>query len=260
MDSFFKNKINVLRKFKTRSNLFRKPFPYIVIPNALPLETYEKLYENYPHQRINSSCKLVEGHTYRYFADDLLNKPKFETTSFWKEFFEFHTSQDFYNHVLNIFEQWLGTNNWIQKEKIRVRGTEGTTKMVTDTQFVVHKPTNITTRTTHIDNPLEIYAGLLYFRQRGDISTGGDFVIYETKEVNEVYANTGREVPKDVEKKESKVIKYKDNAFVMFLNSNKAVHGVTPRVNAMHDRLSINIIAEVDKKVNPLFKLSNIAQ
>jgi hypothetical protein len=46
----------------------------------------------------------------------------------------------------------------------------------------------------------------------------------------------------------------------MFLNSNKAVHGVTPRVNAMHDRLSINIIAEVDKKVNPLFKLSDIAQ
>jgi len=259
MDSFFKNKINVLRKFKTRSNLFRKPFPYIVIPNALPLETYEKLYENYPHQRINSSCKLVEGHTYRYFADDLLNKPKFETTSLWNEFFEFHTSQDFYNHILNIFEQWLGTNNWIQKEKIRVRGTEGTTKMVTDTQFVVHKPTNITTRTTHIDNPLEIYAGLLYFRQRGDMSSGGDFIIYESDPVTQVYEKTGRQVLDTQKIKKVNTIKYAPNTFVMFLNSNKSVHGVTQRKKAGCDRLSVNIIAEIERhKEKPLFNYEEV--
>ena len=50
------------------------------------------------------------------------------------------------------------------------------------------------------------------------------------------------------------------NTFVMFLNTNKSVHGVTPRENALHDRLSINIIAEAEKKLGPLFKLNEIVQ
>ena len=32
-----------------------------------------------------------------------------------------------------------------------------------------------TSRTPHVDNPVEIYAGLLYMRPRTDNSTGGNF-------------------------------------------------------------------------------------
>jgi hypothetical protein len=35
------------------------------------------------------------------------------------------------------------------------------------------------------------------------------------------------------------------------------VHGVTPRINADVDRLSINIIAETNDKRNEFFKLFN---
>jgi hypothetical protein len=45
----------------------------------------------------------------------------------------------------------------------------------------------------------------------------------------------------------------------MFWNSNKAVHGVTPRIEPGHDRLSINIIAEVMKR-NSLFNLNQIVE
>ena len=82
----------------------------------------------------------------------------------------------------------------------------------------------------------------------------------DTKIINKVVAKTGREIPKDIEKKEHKKITYKENTFVMFLNTNKSVHGVTPRENALHDRLSINIIAEAEKKLGPLFKLNEIVQ
>ena len=113
-------------------------------------------------------------------------------------FFQYHTSQEFYNEVLTIFNE----TRWIKDEKVKVRHTEGDAKIVTDTQFVIHQPTTGTTRSTHIDNPLEIYAGLLYMRQRGDNAKGGDFVIYDTPEINKVVAKSGREIPKDIEKKE----------------------------------------------------------
>jgi len=251
---------SVLQNYKQDKHFFEHPYPHIIIPKCLPQETYELLYESFPVEIVKKNFQLVEEHTYRGLANDFIRSNRVNVHNRWKDFFEFHTSREFYNQVLNIFEPYIKNYSWIKDQPVKVRHSPGETKIVTDTQFVIHNPTKVTTRTDHIDNPAELYAGLLYFRQRGDISTGGDFVIYETKEVNEVYANTGREVPKDVEKKESKVIKYKDNAFVMFLNSNKAVHGVTPRVNAMHDRLSINIIAEMDKKVNPPFRLSDIAQ
>ena len=237
-------------------HFFNEPYPHIVIENCLPLKTFEMLYEDFPVQTVKDNFKLVDGHTYRGLANDFIGSKRVEAKQCWIDFFQYHTSQEFYNEVLTIFNE----TRWIKDEKVKVRHTEGDAKIVTDTQFVIHQPTTGTTRSTHIDNPLEIYAGLLYMRQRGDDAKGGDFVIYDAPEIDKVVAKTGREIPKDIEKKEHKKITYKENTFVMFLNTNKSVHGVTPRENALHDRLSINIIAEAEKKLGPLFKLNEIIQ
>lgn len=250
------NTYSVLQNFKKEKHFFNEPYAHIVIENCLPLKTFEMLYENFPVQTVKDNFKLVDGHTYRGLANDFISSKRVEAKQCWIDFFEYHTSQEFYNEVLTIFNE----TRWIKDEKVKVRHTEGDAKIVTDTQFVIHQPTTGTTRSTHIDNPLEIYAGLLYMRQRGDNAKGGDFVIYDTPEINKVVAKSGREIPKDIEKKEHKKITYKENTFVMFLNTNKSVHGVTPRENALHDRLSINIIAEAEKKLGPLFKLNEIVQ
>lgn len=250
------NTYSVLQNFKKEKHFFNEPYPHIVIENCLPLKTFEMLYENFPVQTVKDNFKLVDGHTYRGLANDFIGSKRVEAKQCWIDFFQYHTSQEFYNEVLTIFNE----TRWIKDEKVKVRHTEGDAKIVTDTQFVIHQPTTGTTRSTHIDNPLEIYAGLLYMRQRGDDAKGGDFVIYDAPEIDKVVAKTGREIPKDIEKKEHKKIIYKENTFVMFLNTNKSVHGVTPRENALHDRLSINIIAEAEKKLGPLFKLNEIIQ
>ena len=250
------NTYSVLQNFKKENHFFYEPYAHIVIENCLPLKTFEMLYENFPVQTVKDNFKLVDGHTYRGLANDFIGSKRVEAKQCWIDFFQYHTSQEFYNEVLTIFNE----TRWIKDEKVKVRHTEGDAKIVTDTQFVIHQPTTGTTRSTHIDNPLEIYAGLLYMRQRGDNAKGGDFVIYDAPEINKVVAKTGREIPKDIEKKEHKKITYKENTFVMFLNTNKSVHGVTPRENALHDRLSINIIAEAEKKLGPLFKLNEIVQ
>ena len=250
------NTYSVLQNFKKEKHFFNEPYAHIVIENCLPLKTFEMLYENFPVQTVKDNFKLVDGHTYRGLANDFIGSKRVEAKQCWIDFFQYHTSQEFYNEVLTIFNE----TRWIKDEKVKVRHTEGDAKIVTDTQFVIHQPTTGTTRSTHIDNPLEIYAGLLYMRQRGDNAKGGDFVIYDAPEIDKVVAKTGREIPKDIEKKEHKKITYKENTFVMFLNTNKSVHGVTPRENALHDRLSINIIAEAEKKLGPSFKLNEIVQ
>ena len=46
----------------------------------------------------------------------------------------------------------------------------------------MHKPiTETTSRTPHIDNPMEMWAGLLYMPCKEDTSTGGEFQLYSVK-------------------------------------------------------------------------------
>ena len=253
---------SVLQKFDPVTDYFKEPYPHVIIKDCLPLAVYENLYENFPVQEVKQNFNLVEGHTYRGLANDFIRSKRVVAKQCWLDFFEFHTSQQYYNQVLKIFENDLQGNSWLTNENVKVRHSEGNTRIVTDTQFVIHEPIKAgTTRTSHIDNPLEIYAGLLYMRQRGDKAKGGDFVIYDTPQIDKVVEKTGRQIPKSFgELKENKTISYKENTFVMFLNSNKSVHGVTPRQDPGHDRLSINIIAEIEKKTNPLFTLTEIAE
>ena len=246
------NIYSVLQKFNPATDYFTDPYPHIIIKDCLPLKTYELLYENYPVQTVKDNFPIVEGSTYRGLANDFIKSKRVEAKQCWLDFFEYHTSQEFYNLVLRMFNE----RRWIKDEKVKVRHTEGNEGIVTDTQFVIHEPiTKGTTRTPHIDNPVEIYAGLLYMRQRGDKAKGGDFVIYDTQSISHVVTGTGRQITNSVKLKESKTIPYKENTFVMFLNSNKSVHGVTPRQEPGHDRLSINIIAEVNNKSNRLLVL-----
>lgn len=250
---------SVLKNFNKEKHFFKDPYPHIHIKQCLDKLVFERLYENFPVQLIKENFQLLEGHTFRALADDILNKKTIKVHAIWQEFFEYHTSQEFYDLVMNIFEPYMDRK---YKFTVGVRGAT-TTKdrnltMTTDTQFVVHQPHKTTTRTTHIDNPLEIYAGLLYFKQRGDTSQGGDFLIHTSPEVSAVRQELGREIPNDVEHRVQKTITYEANTFVMFLNSNKSVHGVTPRENAMVDRLSINIIGELIRGQQAPFTLQKV--
>jgi hypothetical protein len=251
--------ITVLDKFNPAEHYFKNPYPHVVIKNALPQQLYNLLAQDFPVQAMKEKLPLIEGHTYRYLANDVLYKKTIPVSQEWQTFFETHTSQTYYEKVLDIFKNDTPYTENIIKKQVNIRGIDETKgDMVTDTQFVVHDPINTgTTRTTHIDNPQELYAGLLYFRQATDNSIGGDFEIFDTKDNIEVYKLKGREVSQDTNKTLVRTVKYEPNTFVMFLNTGRSVHGVTPRQNATVERLSINIIAETRSKQNLLFHLKN---
>ena len=249
--------ITVLDKFDPKEHYFADPYPHIIIEDCLPFDLYQKLFDSFPVAEIKKKLPLLVGHTYRYLADEVINKKIIPVKQEWQNFFDAHTSQEYYQKVLGLFETNIKHINWLREQKVIVRGS-GKSKVVTDTQFVVHNPVTESTRTDHLDNPVEIYAGLLYMRKPEDNAEGGDFVIYKTDEVYKVSRGTGRELLKETNREIVKTIKYKPNTFVMFLNTNRSVHGVTPRINSQTERLSINIIAEVTDIKYTMFPVENI--
>ena len=224
--------------------LVKEPYPHIVIENALPTNIYEQLEKEWPAEQLLATQPFDDGVCYRLKADEMLKPEK--VSKLWKEFTEYHTSMDFYNEVKTVFSEYikydnpsLGPRGWVEKSA----------HIWTDCQTVMHKPVTATTRSPHIDNPREIYAGLLYMPHKEDTSTGGEFQIYDSVDtVQDVDMKKGRQIFEHNLGSVVKTVPYKANTFVMFLNnSTKAIHGVTPRTNASVHRRSVNIIAEYSR-------------
>ena len=125
---------------------------------------------------------------------------------------------------------------------------KGRDKIGSDCQTVMHKPVDFSSRTPHIDNPREIYAGLLYMPYEDDKSTGGEFQLHkQASNITEVNKTGGRAVG-DKAGDIVKTVPYKRNTFVMFCNnSTNTIHSVSARRNAVKHRRSVNIIAEFNR-------------
>jgi hypothetical protein len=238
--------LDVLQNFK---EVILDPYPHILISNALPEKYYNELDNTFPENIITQTNVLDNGKTYRYKSNLTLINPSI--SKIWLDFFAYHTSEHFFQKCISLFEEPLRKISFDLPEKliassVSVRNIDNSGDLVTDCQFVVHNPLekNMTTRTPHFDNPIEIYAGLLYMKKRNDYSSGGNFVIYDQlDEIVEVNKPLGREVNANLIK-QVKEVPYSKNTFAMFLNTKNSIHGVTPRINAKETRRSINIIGE----------------
>ena len=239
-------KISVLQNVNT---VFKHPYPHVCVDEALPEHIYNELAETFPQDLVCSTQPHDGGITYRYKSNPALVEGKI--SNIWQEFFEYHTSADYFRECISLFEPWIEELypqylDDMYSKPVTVRDVDNTGSYVTDCQFVVHEPVDETgtSRTPHIDNPVEIYAGLLYMRLPEDESTGGNFTIHEvTGEITEVNKTLGRQV-EDSLHKPVKQVPYVANSFCMFLNVKDSVHSVTPRVRPQHRRQSINIIGE----------------
>ena len=118
--------------------------------------------------------------------------------------------------------------------------------LVTDCQFVLNEPVggDATTQPAHVDNPKEIYAGLLYMRKPEDRAAGGDFTVHRlTQPIRRLDKAIGRQLSSALHTP-VRTIAYRPNTFCLFLNVLGAVHSVTPRLKPIERRRSINIIGE----------------
>jgi|TARA_R110001599_G_scaffold247249_1_gene447298 hypothetical protein len=223
------------------------PYPHVVIEDALPWDLYEQLEREWPEQQLLATQPHDNGICYRLKADSML-RPGLVSEA-WRKFTEYHTSVKFYNEVKNVFKDYITDLPNIENS-LSPRGWDKGNDMIgTDCQTVMHSPIDFSSRTPHIDNPREIYAGLLYMPYPKDDSTGGEFQIHRSVgEIKRVNKNGGREVEVKNQGSIVKSVPYKRNTFVIFCNNSSAsVHSVSKRENATLHRRSVNVIAEYNR-------------
>mgnify|MGYP001199199891 FL=1 len=236
--------LNVLQKGGV---VVADPYPHIIIEDALPDNVYAELERTFPENAVLSTEPFDGGICYRYKADKLLQeafKPEI-----WRDFCDYHTSAEYVNQCFKLFEPYLTPQ--LQREfvheEVAARGwTNDAHNIHTDCQLVMHKPiTDRSSRTPHLDNPIEIYAGLLYMPHPDDSGTGGDFQIHHsTGTITEVNKTLGRQVNDSNNGGIAYTVPYKPNTFAMFLNTQKAIHSVSVRERPTQYRRSVNIIGE----------------
>ena len=255
------------------------PYPHIIIEDALPWDLYEELEKTFPEEQVLNTIPFDNGICYR-MKSDILVHPEFQP-DVWRKFSEYHTSAEWFREVYELFKPWLShpkvtdllpnlednvcARGWrgfkeIKEVVVTASGRKKRVKnpknILTDCQVVMHKPIEEkTTRTPHIDNPLEMFAGLLYMPYKDDTSTGGEFQLHTVKnDIKKVSMMGGREIyPEDLGPVHT-TVPYKKNTFVMFCNmSPNTVHSVSKRINPTMHRRSVNIIAEFRKKFKNIY-------
>ena len=249
---------NLLQK---KTTVIKDPYPHIVIEDALPWDVYEELERTFPENAVLSTEPLDQGICYRWKADKLLQeayKPQI-----WREFCAYHTSVEWFNSVLELFKDdippQLNYNN--QAHHVGARGwADDSVTYWTDCQLVMHKPiTETTSRTPHLDNPMEIFAGLLYMPHPEDTGTGGEFQLHKSEgRIRDVNKKLGRQVLSENDGGVVKTVPYKRNTFAMFLNVPNAIHGVSLRQNPTQWRRSVNIIGEFKRGAGKMWNVREL--
>ena len=174
----------------------------------------------------------------------------------WKAFMEYTTSTHFFQEVVKTFSPHIQATYPITQLPLQtgVRGLDNAPFLL-DTQLAINTPVTerSSVRGPHIDDPRELYAGLLYMPSE-DYTSGGDLDIYEWKKERKFTGRAG--MRKQNECPPSKVrktgtIRHEPNTLLFFLNSPDSIHGVSPRDTTDQTRRYVNMICELNE---PLFE------
>ncbi len=257
------NSLNVLSNYK-KEFYFDKPFPHIEIDNALNNDIYKKLEDEY---KIIVSY-LKKNHKFENNIRLQVNSKKILEDSFfkktiWYDFVKFHTSKEFFNQIVDIFERDIGFNYSTinidkSKEILGIRSNElknNKSNFVIDCQPGINTPVKqkSSVRGPHVDNPVELIGGLFYLKNDNDPAIGGDLNLFESSK--KIYFKGKAEVDNEKDLNLVKTIKYTKNKCVFFLNTLKTLHSVTPRSEGIYTRNLINFVIENYNIKNGYFQM-----
>ena len=238
------------------------PYPHVLIEDALPWDLYEELENTFPEDQVLATKPFDDGICYRMKANVMLD-PNFQP-EIWRKFAQYHTSAEWFNEVNKLFKFYLPAvlNKKFTEDELGARGwAEDNKNIWTDCQVVMHKPIEEkTSRTPHIDNPMEMWAGLLYMPYKNDESTGGEFQLRSVlDDVKKVNMNLGRQIYSSNLGPVVKSVPYKRNTFVMFANNSpNTIHGLSLLQNAKLYRRSVNIIGEFKRNFAKMYKVHEV--
>jgi len=252
------NNLNILQNFDKKF-YFSKPFPYFLIEKCFPENIYEMLFKDYNliinYLKDRNNMSILNNTRLQINAANFLKTDIFKK-SIWFDFIKYHTSKEFINDLVNIFDYDLNIyypeilsafKNYKKNENyLKIRSKNNSDyKFVVDCQPGINTPVikKSNVRGPHVDNPVEIFGGLFYLRDDNDTSEGGDLEIYETKNPK-IYFEGKAEVKNLENLKKIKTYKYGKNKCIFFLNSIKTIHGISRRTETNYTRNLTNFVVE----------------
>lgn len=259
--------LSVLQNFDG-SQLRTAPFPYLVIENALPEKIYTELANSFP-----SEAFIFENHRGKDRGEAYRPNARYDLPAayvarnptldlgLWREFSEYHTSQEFLDEFLSkLGDVIVKTHPDIidtmtrkspaNKPRAGIRffsDDKEDSDIALDCQIAINSPATepmTSVRTAHLDNPVELFAGLLYLRHPDDRSDGGNLEICKWKTPDRKRIGPARIIDAD-DVIVTDSVTYGPNKLALFINSIESIHGVTHRDVSDFPRRLVNIIGEV---------------
>ena len=256
-----------------RHDIVTEPFPHIVVEDALPADYYRQLAAEYPSfKSIAGEGPHGNNELYLRSAYEIPHMP--DVSPAWREFFAYHISRDFYAEIVALFgdhiraahpafEASLGRRLEELSVGIRPPGKAQDPEATThdaklDVQFGCNSPVleKSSVRTAHVDSKYKLLASLLYFRQAGDDSAGGELELYRYDPAAAQFDKRHQLIRGDFAV--ARTVPYRPNMLVMWVNSPRALHGVSPRHPTSIPRRYVNIICETYHQQSGLFSLPGL--
>ncbi len=269
------NVVSVLSNVK-KADIRTEPFPHIIVRDALPDALFDELIGSFPKaEMISGSADMESNKAYRLSAREVAETDGISNSC--REFCDYHTSQAFLNDVVElwhdfIIEAYPGLEADLGKPlgdftagKRPSRRPENPADLTDDIQLDCQFGMNSavesrsSVRGPHVDSHHKLFAGLLYFRDPEDDSTGGEFELwryrnpeYRYQPGSAIERQTAANLPAPrlprFGSRQMEVVgsvPYAANVLVMWLNTPFAVHGVSPRQPTDWTRRFVNFIGEV---------------
>lgn len=242
MTRYFNDTCNVL----SNVGVSEFPFPFGDTKQCLPPDLYARLAASRPTFPNPTSDN---NRRYDINAVQLLQS---NIPCIWRDFVEYHTSQSFYFQILHRFEKCFIEFYPFLKDmrfyKVGRRFDGSDSDIFLECQLSINTPVKekSTVAPPHVDNPISLWASLLYMTEEGD-SAGGDFVIHKCVDAP-IFNNSNTRQCQPHRVRPYGVIPYTANSYVCLLNSPVSVHSVTDREVTDKQRLMVNITLEFGRE------------
>lgn len=257
------NPLSILSR-AAKADLVTEPYPYLVITEALDPAIFEQLSNQFPDDDIILNGRAPKDTWFDYPACKVVADERI--SPLWRDFFKHHTSKAFFEELVALagpqlralkpdLEQQAGHRLEDFTVGMRPGGRGDPLADGADASMECQFYLNYTrqpriVRGPHVDRPSELFAALLYFRREDDDSSGSNLEICEAS--TNLYPNPHAvkisTLPAEIDSANVRTVKsatYAENTLVLFLNSARSIHAVSPRTPTTVPRRHINFCCDV---------------
>lgn len=257
------NPLSILSR-AAKADLVVEPYPHLVITEALDPKVFEMLSNQFPADDIILDGRAVKDTWFDYPACKVVTDER--VSPLWRAFFAHHTSKAFFAELVALagpqmralkpdLDQCAGQQLEEFKVGMRPGGrgdplAEGADASMECQFYLNYTRQPRVVRGPHVDRPSELFAALLYFRREDDDSSGSNLEICEATSDLYPAPHTVKlsELPAEIDDAKVRKVKsatYAANTLVLFLNSARSIHAVSPRTPTTVPRRHINFCCDV---------------